>query len=179
MRRRLQIGCGARAWPGFVNVDRILLPGVDVVADLDRRLPFREDAFDEVHAVHVLEHVADLIATLGEIARVSRPGSRLFVAVPHFSCVSAYQDPTHKRFFGYFSFDYFTETGLFNFYSRTRLRIVRRRIHFYWIKNDSREVPSSLMTALVNLWPLLYERFLCWMLPSNEVRFEFEIVKKR
>jgi len=127
----------------------------------------------------VLEHVADLIATLGEIARVSVPGARCYVTVPHFSCVSAYQDPTHRRFFGYFSFDYFTESGVFNFYSTTRLRIVKRRIYFFWIKNDYRQVPSRLVTFLVNAWPLLYERFLCWYLPSNEVRFELEIKKPR
>ena len=177
MSRKLQVGCGTRAWPSFVNLDRLPLAGVDVVADLDRPLPFADGCFDEAHAEHVLEHVTDLVRTFEELVRVTRVGGRVFVAVPHFSSVSAYQDPTHRRFFGYFSFDYFTEDGLFNFYSRARVRIVRRRIRFYWIKNDRRQVPSPTVSALVNLWPLLYERFFCWWLPSNEVTFELEVVR--
>ena len=83
-----------------------------MVADLEQRLPFRDDAFDEVFSSHVLEHVRDLIPLLGELARICRPGAVLRIEVPHLSFFGAYTDPTHKRFFGYHSFDYFTEEGI-------------------------------------------------------------------
>lgn len=174
--RRLQIGCGARGRPDWVDLDRALLPGVDLVADLDRPLPFADGIFDEVLAEHVLEHVADLVALLGELARVCRPGARLHVVVPHFSSVGAFTDPTHRRFFGYHSFDNFTADGDYNFYSRTRLRIDARRIRYFWVKNRRRVVPSRFLTWLINLWPLAYERFFCWWLPASEVAFELTLV---
>lgn len=145
------------------------------MADLDRPLPFRSAVFTELLAEHVLEHVADLLPTLAELDRVARPGACLRVRVPHFSCGSAYQDPTHRRFFSYFSFDYFTADGDFNFYSPLRLEIRSRRIHFYWVKNRQRTIPSQLLTWLINIWPLAYERFFCWWLPANEIAFELEL----
>lgn len=176
MSRRLQIGCGARGRPEWVDLDRVPLPGVDVVADLDRPLPFANGVFDEVLAEHVLEHVADLVALLGELARICRPGARLAVVVPHFSSVGAHTDPTHRRFFGYHSFDVFTAEGEYNFYSRTRLRIDARRIRWFWVKNRRREIPSRFLTWLVNVWPLAYERFFCWWLPASEVAFEMTLL---
>jgi 2-polyprenyl-6-hydroxyphenyl methylase/3-demethylubiquinone-9 3-methyltransferase len=41
------------------------------------RLPFRDDAFDAVVAADVLEHVTDLPAVVGELARVLAPGGSL------------------------------------------------------------------------------------------------------
>jgi SAM-dependent methyltransferase len=176
--RKLNLGCGRDIRPGYVNLDLAKIPGLDVVADLERFLPFRDDAFDEVFSSHVLEHVRDLIPLLGELARICRPGAVLRIEVPHLSFFGAYTDPTHKRFFGYHSFDYFTPEGTYNFYSHLRFRIRRREIRFYWIKNERRVWKSRVVTGLINLVPLLYERFFCWMLPANELYFELEVVKE-
>jgi SAM-dependent methyltransferase len=49
-------------------------PGVDVrVADV-HALPFPDGEFDVVHAHQVLQHVADPVQALREMARVARPG---------------------------------------------------------------------------------------------------------
>ena len=165
---RLHLGCGRDPRAGYVNLDRVALSGVDVVADLEHSLPFRDDVFEEVLAVHVLELVS-------ELRRVSRDRAVWRVAVPHFSSAGAHTDPTHRRFFGYFSFDYFRPGAPFDFYSPVRLRIRRRRLRWYWLKNERRVVPSRTLTSLVNLWPLFYERFACWMLPTHEVEFELEL----
>ena len=176
--RQLNLGCGRDIRPGYVNLDLAKIPGLDVVADLERPLPFRDDTFDEVFSSHVLEHVRGLIPLLGELARICRAGAVLRIEVPHLSFFGAYTDPTHKRFFGYHSFDYFTAEGNYNFYSHLRFRIRRREIRFYWIKNERRVVRSRVITGLINLVPLFYERFLCWMLPANELYFELEVVKE-
>lgn len=174
---KLHLGCGRDIRPGYVNLDLAKIPGIDVVADLETRLPFRDGVFDEVFTSHVLEHVGDLIPLLGELARVCRPGAVVRIEVPHFSFFGAYTDPTHKRFYGYHSFDYFTPEGYYNFYSNLRFRIRRRQIRFFWIKNENRVVPSRVITGLINAFPLFYERFLCWMLPANELYFELEVVE--
>ena len=53
-----------------------------VVADCEKRLPWDDDSFDRVLAIHVLEHLYNLPAALGEIARVLRPGGILCVVIP-------------------------------------------------------------------------------------------------
>ena len=66
-RRVLDIGCGPNKVPGATGMDRRTMPGVDVVHDLNSRPdPFDDNAFDEIHARHVLEHVDDMIGVMEE-----------------------------------------------------------------------------------------------------------------
>lgn len=83
-RRYLQVGCGPRIAPGFVNLDYRWVPGVDVVWDLKRPLPFPNARFRGVFTEHCLEHFDDtaLGALLAEIHRVLGPGGRIRVVVP-------------------------------------------------------------------------------------------------
>jgi SAM-dependent methyltransferase len=53
-----------------------------VVGDCQARLPFEDDAFDRVLAIHVLEHLDNLPAALEEVARVLRPSGLFSVVIP-------------------------------------------------------------------------------------------------
>jgi len=55
---------------------------VTVVADCQERLPYEDATFDRAVAVHVLEHLPNLPAALGEIRRTLRPGGVLSVVIP-------------------------------------------------------------------------------------------------
>jgi len=59
---------------------RVPLPVAQAWGD---RLPLADRQFDLALAIWVLEHVADPAATLGEIARVLRPGGRLIFLTPN------------------------------------------------------------------------------------------------
>ncbi len=103
----LDIGCGpAKQVATAVGLDAVPGPGVDVVADLEEPLPFAADAFDHVFAVHVLEHVRDLLGLLRELHRVLRPTGVLHVLAPHWGHVNAVADPTHVRFMDVETFRY-------------------------------------------------------------------------
>ena len=52
---RLNLGCGHVPLPGYLNVDRRALPGVDVVAEVDQ-LPFAKGELAEICSAHLLEH---------------------------------------------------------------------------------------------------------------------------
>lgn len=52
---RLNLGCGHIALDGYLNVDRRALPGVDIVAEVDR-LPFGDGELAEIFSAHLLEH---------------------------------------------------------------------------------------------------------------------------
>jgi predicted SAM-dependent methyltransferase len=80
----LNIGCGPFLTSGFVNLDYRWVPGIDVVWDLRRPLPFRNDRFSGAFCEHCLEHFdePELREILTEFHRVLRPGGRLRLVVP-------------------------------------------------------------------------------------------------
>lgn len=53
-----------------------------VVQGAGERLPFRDRAFDVVILADVIEHVHSVDQTLGEVARVLRPGGRIVCVTP-------------------------------------------------------------------------------------------------
>ena len=112
---RLHLGCGTTIRPGWINLDRAKLPGVDVVADLDAcartRLPFPDDSIEEFFASHVLEHVHDTLALMQELHRIAKPGATAVFRVPYGSSDDADEDPTHVRRFFLKSFSYFCRLG--------------------------------------------------------------------
>ena len=102
------IGCGdTKQIPWAMGIDCNPNPGVDVVADLEGRLPLDDHTLDNVFAVHVLEHIADLLGLMRELHRVVKPTGVLHVLCPFWRHVNAVADPTHVRFMDAQTFKYF------------------------------------------------------------------------
>ncbi len=106
--RVVDIGCGpTKQVPSSIGIDRWPTPAVDVVADLERGVPLADDSVDHLFAVHVLEHIRDLISLMNDLHRVLRPGGVLHVLTPNWRNVIAVADPTHVRYFSAATFKYF------------------------------------------------------------------------
>jgi predicted SAM-dependent methyltransferase len=81
--KKLHIGCGRDIKNGFVNLDSVKLPGVDVVHNLNKYpWPFKKDHFDYVYASHVLEHLSSIIDPMEEIWRITKPDAKVLVNSP-------------------------------------------------------------------------------------------------
>jgi SAM-dependent methyltransferase len=80
-RWNLYIGGAGSVVAGYVNVDIVGLPGVDVVASAEQ-LPFRSRLFQRVECDAVLEHVRSAEAVISEIDRVLAPGGFAHFVVP-------------------------------------------------------------------------------------------------
>jgi SAM-dependent methyltransferase len=96
---RVDLGCGRVKLPGFIGVDRYPLPGVDVVADLDRPLPFADDSVDLILASHSLEHVHDLSQVIREIYRICKHHAQVCIIAPYFQQGLNFANPYHKHAF--------------------------------------------------------------------------------
>ena len=104
----LDIGCGdTKQVPGAIGLDGEAGPGVDCVADLETPLPFADDRFDNIFAVHVLEHIRDLLGLMRELHRILRPTGVLHVLAPHWREINAVADPTHCRYIDVQTFKHF------------------------------------------------------------------------
>ena len=109
---RLDLGCGQRPRATYHGLDWIEMPGVDIVADLNEPLSLLPDnSVEAIYTHHLLEHVVNLLPLLKEIHRVVIPGGRVEVITPHFSNPYGYSDPTHVRFFGLYTFYYFSDVA--------------------------------------------------------------------
>lgn len=96
------VGCGNGKFVSRLHKDRpdLLTVGTDIsagiLADVDKpvlvadaeALPFADDTADAVLALHMLYHVADIPATVRELARVLRPGG---------ICIASTNSDTDKR----------------------------------------------------------------------------------
>jgi SAM-dependent methyltransferase len=86
----------------------------DVFAD-GARLPFFDNAFDGVVCLEVIEHVPDPAIVIAEIARVLRPGGRVWLSMP-------FLYPVHDA---PFDFQRYTEHGLRRDLQRADLKVER------------------------------------------------------
>lgn len=104
---RVNLGSGSVPKPGYVNVDGVALPGVDVVHDLDTGpWPFDDNVVERIEAFDVYEHVVNWRLFMAECHRILEPGGTLFVHTSYYKNPSSYRDPDHKRFLHEESFDY-------------------------------------------------------------------------
>lgn len=98
----LDVGCGNGKFVSRLHKDRpdLLTVGTDIsagiLADVDKpvlladaqALPFSDDTVEAALALHMLYHVADIPATVQELARVVRPGG---------ICIASTNSDTDKR----------------------------------------------------------------------------------
>ncbi len=87
----LDVGAGFRPvyYSNVVNLEVKDYPTTDVIAPADR-LPFKDNSFDGVISVAVLEHVRDPFRCASEIARVLKPGGWLKCCVPFLQPLHGY-----------------------------------------------------------------------------------------
>jgi predicted SAM-dependent methyltransferase len=80
----INIGCGSRALPGWVNLDAARGDKIDVVWDLRRGLPFPADSCSAIFGEHVIEHLpkADAESLLRDCHRVLQAGGVLRLSTP-------------------------------------------------------------------------------------------------
>jgi hypothetical protein len=184
---RLDLGCGQKPRTGFYGVDRADLPGVDIVADLNAPLTdLPGNCVSEVYTRHTLEHVERLLDLLVEVHRIVQPGGRVEVLVPHFSNPYAYSDPTHVRFFGLYSFFYFSDLAdqprrkVPSFYLPQRFRVEQVRLNLMAETLFDRAT-RMILQRLINRghgWQDWYERRLCRWFPAASVRYVLRVQKE-
>ena len=184
---RIDIGSGPRPRPGFYALDQLELDGIDIVADLNQPLDLLPDnCAEHIFSSHTLEHVEKLLPLLAEIHRIARPDATIEIIVPHFSNPYYYSDPTHVRFFGLYTMNYFVDIEkqpkvwrVETFYSKTRFEMDQVKLTFYrsnlW---DRLFVP--FLRYFVNCSPgaqNFYERRLSWLFPAAEIRYRMRACK--
>tara|TARA_Y100001968_G_scaffold273183_1_gene265792 strand:+ start:1048 stop:1638 length:591 start_codon:yes stop_codon:yes gene_type:complete len=97
---KLNLGCGEKKLPGYINVDKFGTP--DIKHDLESfPWPWKINSVSEIQLIHVLEHLGkDVEIYFGifkEMYRICTNGAKILIRVPHFRHQYFYDDPTHVR----------------------------------------------------------------------------------
>jgi len=183
----LELGSGAKKNTERICIDKLNLPHIDIVADLEEGLPFFPDnSVDAIYSKSFLEHVNNLSTLMQDIWRVLKPTGKNVLFVPHFSNPYYYSDYTHKRFFGLYSFEYF---------SSNQNRFKRKVPSFYhdygFITEDiklvftspwkGRKLLKRTFQKFVNShrWLMeFYEENLCYIIPCYGIEVTMRSDKK-
>jgi SAM-dependent methyltransferase len=173
--RVLDVGCGIRKFPGSLGIDRNAASRADVLCDLDHfPYPFVSASFTEVRAIHVIEHLSDIMGAMAEFHRLLKPGGRVRIETPHYTDFSSFCDPTHKHHLTSFSFRYLGEDhGGFGYYSAVKFREIYVEVKllalwkwlgFQFLVNHSRRFRK------------FWEFYLCYLIRGKALIFELEAV---
>ena len=174
----LDVGCGINKYPGSIGLDVSPRTRADVVADLDHfPYPFRANAFREVRAIHVIEHVADVIRTLEEFHRLLLPGGRAIIVTPHYTDFSSFCDPTHRWHLNSFSLRYFGEDNAgFGYYSAVRFREISVRVKLLALW---RYLGFEFLVNRSRRFRRFWEYYLCYLVRGKVIEWELEAIKPR
>lgn len=178
----IELGCGQKSKQSRISVDKVDLPNVDIVADMENGLPFLpDDSVDEIHCRSVLEHIQNFEDLIREIVRVLKKSGKAHVFVPHFSNPFYYSDYTHKRFFGLYTFYYFVDTErqlkrkVPNFYTDIRINIISQRLVFrspFWFSRQIKKAFGFMINCNRSFMEF-YEQHLCYIFPCHGIEIVF------
>lgn len=182
----IELGCGSKPSHDRITIDKLDLPHVDIVADLENGLPFLPDnSIDAVYSRSVLEHVDNFPFLMREIWRVLKPDGKKHLFVPHFSNPYYYSDYTHTRHFGLYSFEYFSpeQNRYFrkvpSFYQDFGFSTEKVRLVFTspW---EVRRKLKNILQKIFNSTPRmqeLYEENFCYLFPCYGIEATLSPVK--
>ena len=127
---KLNLGCGEKRIPGFINVDKFGTP--DINHDLESfPWPWESNSVSEIALIHVLEHLGKeteiYFGIFKEMYRVCKNGAKIRIVVPHYRHSFFYDDPTHVRVV--------TPLGL---------KLFSKKQNKIWIENGAANSPLGL-----------------------------------
>ena len=114
MERKVDLGCGLSKPEGFIGIDRMAMPGVDLIGDLDGTLPLETDSVDLLYASHSLEHAKDIMHTMREIYRVCKHGAQVCIVAPYYEQKLNLANPYHLNVFNEHTPRFWTKSPVAN-----------------------------------------------------------------
>lgn len=178
----LELGCGNRKRnQQAIGVDMLDYPDVDIVGDVYEALAsFPTQSVDAVYSYHFVEHVPDVPKLISELARIVKPNGMVEFVAPHFSNPYFYSDPTHRSFFGLYTFCYFTNNSPFarqvpTYGYKAEFRIDKVELIFkstrpFIVRYGVKRLIGFFFNSCTYLKELYEENF-CYLFPCYEVSY--------
>ncbi len=184
----LDLGCGAKKFsPSAIGIDLSENPEVDIIGDVfDVLAEIPHSAISKIYSSHFFEHVEDIPRLLNECIRVLKSGGTIDIVVPHHSNPFFYSDPTHKSFYGLYTFAYYAECNILKRsvpdYSRidglaiSNVELVFKSYRPHYIRHGLKKAVQKIVN-LTNFNKEFYEEMVSGFISCYEIRTSLIISK--
>lgn len=169
----VDLGCGNKKTPGSIGIDSARLEGIDIITDLNKRIPLKTSSVDRIIASNIIEHLHDVAKIMEEIHRIGKHGAIVEIEVPYYASHYAFCDPTHRHFFAWKTFDYFTEKEPFAYYSKARFEIIEKKFHSL----GRGRIVKNAIDWVATKFPTVYERCLNSIVKIDTLRVKLKVIK--
>ena len=178
----IDLGCGSRKRnPQSVGIDILDYPEVDIVGDVVCVLQqFPDSCVSAVFAHHFIEHLIELDTLMNELERVVKVDGVIDFVAPHFSNPYFYSDPTHRAFFGLYTFCYLTDNSMFSrsvptYQNKSTFIIERVELIFkstrpFYFRHIIKRFVGAIFNSC-NYLKEFYEENISSIFPCYEVRY--------
>lgn len=143
----LDLGAAHHKPEGFLGLDLLDTPGVDMVCDVTKGIDLPDGSVGVVRAVDFLEHIPDKVAVFNEIYRLLAPNGMLLSLTPSTDGRGAFQDPTHVAYYNQNSFWYFTNREYAAYVPSISCRFQVSRLITYFPTESHRNNDISYVAA--------------------------------
>jgi SAM-dependent methyltransferase len=175
---KLNIGSGFDYREGYVNLDVTSEGKPDIVCDIEKGIPLEDGSIEFVLMRHVFEHIdpRKFNFVMSELYRICKPGAKILIYCPYFSCGIHYKCYDHIMFVSYFTFqdtDKFKVEKKELYFFRKSFAYNRRGMAVFV------KALNPLLSFFANAMPLLYERLFCWIFPMEEIEIVLKVIKTK
>lgn len=164
---KLNLGCGNKKKEGFVGVDAFDCDAVDIIADLNEKLPFEDSVVEEIWMDNVIEHIPDLPKLFKELHRICRAGATITIITPHFASIASWRDPTHVHHLSYFSMNHFEKPDVAH-YTGGGFKVIDRKLSFGGLM-------GNIGRLIFKISPRNYESQWCFIFRPSTLTYVIEV----
>lgn len=105
---KIDIGCGSSKEAGYLGIDRLKTPEVDIVCDINNGIPLPDNSVEFVMASRVLPYVNDLFTVMSEIHRICVHKAVVCILAPYSHSFYHMSNPSFKQKFDEYTPRYLT-----------------------------------------------------------------------
>lgn len=151
----------------YFTVDFYNYPGIKIVADITRQLPFQSNSFDYLVLSNVLEHIKEPKKLLKECYRVLKKKGRIIILIPFM--IKIHQPPYDFNRYTHFMLKYLMEE---NNFSNIKITNIGNIFDIQKVVNES--YFGIIKENLVKLIPNKYFRLIPRII-IEMINFEFKV----
>ena len=171
--KKLNLGCGDDYKEGWINLDIDRQQKADVYHNLKKfPYPFKNNYFDYILANHILEHLEKPLKVIEELARICKDNGIIHIEMPYSTNLAVYSFYHIKGTGGAYSHT------LSNWMLEHEIKSKKIIIKKVWVE-FSRNKVLKLLNYPINKFLKYYERFFCFILPSQYIHFELIVNNKK